>query len=59
MNGAVVATYNCLRGRDGAGRINFIQWSEGTASTGLGGWKRSGSHCFAASEEPRWKICAD
>jgi hypothetical protein len=59
MSGAVVATYNCLRGRDGAGRINFIQWSDGTASTGLGGWKRSGSHCFAASEEPRWKICAD
>jgi hypothetical protein len=59
MNGAVVATYNCLRGRDSAGKINFIQWSDGTASTGLGGWKRSGSHCFAASESPQWKICAD
>jgi hypothetical protein len=59
MNAAVVATYKCLRGRDSAGRINFIQWSDGTASTGLGGWKRSGSHCFAASESPQWKICAD
>jgi hypothetical protein len=59
MNGAVVATYDCLSGRDSAGRINFIQWSDGTASTGLGGWKRSGSHCFAASESPQWKICAD
>ena len=59
MNSQVVARYNCLAGKDADGRINFIQWSEGTASTGLGGWKRSGNSCFAASEQPQWKICAE
>jgi len=57
MNGKVVARYNCLVGSDQSGRVNFIQWEDGTASSGLGGWVRSGNDCFAASEEPRWKIC--
>lgn len=57
MNEKVVARYNCLAGTDQSGRVNFIQWDDGTASTGLGGWVRSGKNCFAASEEPRWKIC--
>lgn len=57
MNEKVVARYNCLAGIDQRGSVNFIQWEHGTASTGLGGWVRSGKNCFAASEEPRWKIC--
>lgn len=57
MNDKVIARYNCLAGTDQSGSVNFIQWEHGTASTGLGGWARSGKNCFAASEEPRWKIC--
>lgn len=57
MNDKVVARYNCLAGTDQNGSVNFIQWEDGTASTGLGGWVRSGKNCFAAREEPRWKIC--
>ena len=59
MNDKVVARYNCLAGTDHSGSVNFIQWEHGTASTGLGGWVQSGKSCFAASEEPRWKICRD
>jgi hypothetical protein len=59
MSGSVVATYNCIAGTDQSGSVNFIQWEDGTASTGLGGWTRSGKNCFAASEQPRWKICRD
>ena len=59
MNSQVVARYNCLASRDADDRINFIQWSDGTASTGLGGWMRSWNNCFSASEQPQWKICAD
>ena len=57
MNEKVVARYNCLAGTDQSGSVNFIQWEDGTASTGLGGWVRRGKNRFAASEEPRWKIC--
>lgn len=59
MNDKVVAQYNCLAGTDQSGKVNFIQWDDGTASTGLGGWKRSGNNCFAATEQPQWKICRD
>jgi len=58
-SGKVVAKYNCLASRDTGGAVNFIQWENGTASTGLGGWKRSGKNCFASSESPTWKICID
>jgi hypothetical protein len=59
MSGNVVGTYNCLAGTDQSDSVNFIQWEDGTASTGLGGWRRSGKNCFAASEQPSWKICRD
>ena len=58
-NNKVVARYNCLAGRDASGKINFIQWEDGTASTGLGGWKQAGAKCFAAEESPSWKICVN
>lgn len=59
MNGKAVAGYSCLAGTDQSGRVNFIQWEDGTASTGLGGWVRNSKNCFAASETPSWKICRD
>ena len=58
-NGKVVGNYNCLAGRDANGAINFIQWEDGTASTGLGGWRRVTKDCFAASEYSKWKICSN
>jgi len=56
-NDKVVGNYNCLAGRDANGAINFIQWEDGTASTGLSGWRRSSKNCFASSENPKWMIC--
>ena len=58
-SGKKVAQYNCLASRDTGGGVNFIQWEHGTASTGLGGWKKSGKNCFASSEEPTWRICVN
>jgi hypothetical protein len=59
MSGKAVARYNCLLGTGQGGQVNFIQWEDGTASTGLGGWVKAGKDCFAASEERSWKICQD
>jgi len=59
MNGNAVGNYNCLVGIDQNDNVNFIQWEDGTASTGLGGWKRSSRNCFTASESQGWKICKD
>ena len=59
MSGKVVARYNCLVGTSQGGQVNFIQWEDGTASTGLGGWVKAGKDCFAASEQRNWKICRD
>jgi hypothetical protein len=55
--GKPVAEYHCLSSKDVNGNVNFIQWPDGTASTGLGGWKRQGRNCFASTESPEWKIC--
>jgi hypothetical protein len=57
--GASVSNSNCLVGRDPDGRVNFIQWDGGTASTGLGGWTRVSNNCFAASENSSWRICPE
>jgi hypothetical protein len=59
MSEKVVARYNCLVGTGQGGQVNFIQWEDGTASTGLGGWVKAGKDCFAASEQRSWKICRD
>lgn len=59
MSGKVVARYSCLVGTGQGGQVNFIQWEDGTASTGLGGWVKAGKDCFAASEQRSWKICRD
>ena len=58
-NSKVTAQYTCLASRDTNGKVNFIQWEHGTASTGLGGWKQAGSKCFASTENPSWKICVN
>ena len=58
-NSKVAAQYTCLASRDTNGKVNFIQWEHGTASTGLGGWKQAGSKCFASTENPSWKICVN
>ena len=58
-NSKVVAQYNCFAGMDVNNKVNFIQWEHGTASTGLGGWKRVGDKCFASNESPSWKICVN
>jgi predicted negative regulator of RcsB-dependent stress response len=57
-NSKVAAQYTCLA-RDTNGKVNFIQWEHGTASTGLGGWKQAGTKCFASAENLSWKICVD
>lgn len=59
MSGKVVARYNCLVGTGQGSQVNFIQWEDGTASTGLGGWVKAGKDCFAASGQRNWKICRD
>lgn len=57
-DGRKVGTYSCTVRRDAGGRITFMQWQDGTASTSLGGWRRVNADCFAASEEPRYWMCA-
>ena len=59
MSDKVVARYNCLVGTGQGDQVNFIQWEDGTASTGLGGWVKAGKDCFAASGQRNWKICRD
>lgn len=57
----VIARHSgCLVGRDSNGNINFIEWKNGTATTGLRVWERlSNGKCFSMSEDQNWSICAD
>jgi hypothetical protein len=57
----VIAKYGgCFVGRQSDGSVNFIQWKNGTATTGLAVWKRrSDGKCFTLQEDPLWSICAD
>ncbi len=57
----VVARYaGCFVGREPNGDVNFIQWQNGTATTGLAVWKkRPDGKCFTLAEDPNWSICVD